>query len=277
MTAATVAVTGATGALGGGIARRLAERGIAQRLIVRDAARAPALPRAEVAVASYADRAALVSALQGIETAFFVSGFEAADRLAQHKAAVAAFAEAGVGRVVYTSFLRAAADSTFTFARDHFETEAAMEAAGLPFVALRNSLYMDILPHFAVEGVIRGPAAEGRFAPVARDDVAAVAVAALLDPDRSTQRWEVTGPALMTMSEVAATLSEAGGEPVRFVDETLEEAYASRASAEATQFELDGWVTSYRAIAVGDLELVSDTVERVTGRPAQSFEAFLAA
>ncbi|MCB1809977.1 MAG: NAD(P)H-binding protein, partial [Candidatus Competibacteraceae bacterium] len=80
-----IAVTGATGTLGGSVARQLDARDIPTRLIVRDPARAPKLHHAEVAVASYADHEALVAALQDIDTVFFVSGFEAADRLDQHK------------------------------------------------------------------------------------------------------------------------------------------------------------------------------------------------
>jgi uncharacterized protein YbjT (DUF2867 family) len=163
-----IAVTGATGGLGGRVARRLAARGVAQRLIVRDAARAAKLANAEVATAAYLDRPAMASALHGIHTVFFVSAFEAADRLRHHKAAVDAFVEAGVRRVVYTSFLGTAPDATFTFARHHCQTEDYLEAAGLSFVALRNSLYADLMPHLVTDGVVRGPAGEGRFAPVGR-------------------------------------------------------------------------------------------------------------
>jgi len=270
-----IAVSGASGALGGRIARRLADRGVPLRLVVRDSSRAPKLEHVEVATASYLDRSAIAAALQGIDTVFFVSGFEAADRLEQHKAAIDSFVEAGVRRVVYTSFLGAAPDAIFTFARQHFHTEAYLEAAGLRFVALRNSLYTDVLPEMAVDGVIRGPAGEGRFAPVTRDDIADVAVAVLLDPDHPTARYDVTGPELLTMSDVAAVLSETQAEPVVFLNETLEEAYASRAHYGAPEFEVEGWVTSYYAIAQGELEVLSGTVERLAGHPPVSLRAFL--
>ena len=137
---------GSTGSLGGLVAARLAARSVAQRLIVRDSSRAPRLARSEVAVASYLDTPAMVSALQGISTVFFVSAFETANRVLHHRAAADAFVKAGVGRVVYTSFLGAAPDAEFTFARDHFHTEKYLESAGLRFSALRSSLYQDILP-----------------------------------------------------------------------------------------------------------------------------------
>ena len=270
-----IAITGSTGAVGGIVAKRLASRGINQRLIVRDPSRAPDLAGAEVAQAEYIDQAAMAAALDGIETVFFVSGFESQDRLAHHKAAIDAFVKAGVQRVVYTSFINAAPEATFTFARHHFHTEEYLEAAGLGFVARRNSLYSDLMPHLAIDGVIRGPAGDGRFAPVCRYDIADVAVAALLDNAQSSARWDVTGPELLTMSDIAGSLSEVTGENVQFVNETLDEAYASRAHYGAPHFEVEGWVTSYHAIALGEVEILSDTIQRVAGHPPRSLRAVL--
>src|SRR5215207_11775896 len=103
-TAELIAVTGVTGGLGGRVARRLAERGVAQRLVVRDPGRAPALDGAEVAPGSYDDPDGLRRAFQGARTLFMVSASEDPDRLALHGNVVDAAADAGVERVVYTSF-----------------------------------------------------------------------------------------------------------------------------------------------------------------------------
>ncbi|HSN12374.1 MAG TPA: SDR family NAD(P)-dependent oxidoreductase, partial [Propionibacteriaceae bacterium] len=51
----------------------------------------------------------------------------------------------------------------------------------------------------------------------------------------------------------------------RFENETLEEAYASRASYKAAQWQLDAWVSTYVAVARGELSAVTDTVEQLTG------------
>lgn len=275
MPSAPIAITGATGGIGGRIARLLANRGVPMRLIVRDLARAPELPNTDIAAATYADKAAMADAVKGLETVFFVSGFEAADRLDQHKRAIDAFAEAGIGRIVYTSFINCAADSTFTFARDHFHTEEHMASRGLAFAALRNNFYADLVPRLVSGGAIRGPAGNGRFAPVTRDDVAAVAASMLVDPSAPTGRFDVTGPERITMEDAAAVLSDVTASNVSFVNETLEEAYASRAEIEAPQFEIEGWVTSYAGIAAGEFDAVSDTVERWTGRKPQSLREFL--
>src|SRR5215216_3319940 len=274
-----IAVTGATGGLGGRVARRLAGRGVAQRLVVRDAARAPELDGAEVAVATYGDGEAMRRALDGVATILLVSASEAADRVKLHTTAVDAAVAAGVERVVYTSFFGAAPDCTFTFGRDHWHAEQRIRASGLRHTFLRDNLYIDFLPLMVgADGVIRGPAGDGRVAAVARDDIADVAVAVLLDGgDRHDGRsYDMTGPGALSMAEVAEVLSRFAGRPVAYHAETLEEAYASRASYGAPGWEVDGWVTTYVAIANGDLETVSGDVAAVAGHPPLSLAEFLA-
>ena len=83
----------------------------------------------------------------------------------EHLTAVRAAAEAGAERIVYLSFMGAAADATFTFARDHFRTEQAIRETGIPFTFLRDCIYADYVPLLCGEdGVIRGPAGDGRAA-----------------------------------------------------------------------------------------------------------------
>ena len=273
-----IAVTGSTGALGGRVARRLADRGLQQRLVVRDVARAPTLDGAEAAVAAgYHDHAGMVAALRGASTLFLVSGRESATRVDEHRTAVDAAAEAGVGHVVYTSFLGAAHDATFTLARHHAATEEHLRASGMRTTFLRNTMYLDFVPFFAsADGVIAGPAGDGRAAFVSRDDVADVAAAVLADPaahDGAT--YDVTGDERLSLAEAAEVLTEETGRPVTYVDETEEEAYASRAHFGAEPFEVEGWVTSYQALGAGDFDVVTDVVERIAGHAPQRLRDLL--
>ncbi|MBN9209883.1 MAG: NAD(P)-dependent oxidoreductase [Microbacterium sp. 71-36] len=274
-----IAVTGSTGAVGGRVARDLAARGIPQRLLVRDASRAPELAGAEVRVAGYFDADAAAAALAGIETLFMVSASESADRVEHHRTFVEAAARAGVRSIVYTSFLAAAPDAVFTLGRDHAATEEIIRASGMSWTFLRDNFYMDMMELFAGDdGVIRGPAGDGRCSLVSRSDVAATAVAVLLDPATHTDTaYDLTGPEALTLAEVAEKISAVRGHPVRYLDETLDEAYASRAVYGAPPWQVDAWVSTYTAIASGDLARVSGDVEAVTGRPAQSFDEFLGA
>ncbi|MCM6761564.1 SDR family oxidoreductase [Rathayibacter sp. ZW T2_19] len=269
-----IAITGATGAVGGRVARELADAGLPLRLLVRDPSRAPELPGAEVVRSTFAEPGA---SLEGVRLLLMVSASENEHRLAEHRSLVAAAAEAGVEHVVYTSFAGAAHDAVFTLARDHAATEDALRDSGMGWTFLRDNLYLDFLPDMLGEdGAIRGPAGTGRAAVVAREDVARTATAILRSPDEHRDAlYELTGPEALTLDEVATTLT-AAGRPAVFVDETLEEAYASRQRWNAPDWQLDAWVSTYTAIAAGQLEHVSDDVERLTGRPPLSLAGFLA-
>ncbi len=160
----TIAITGATGNIGGTVARALAAAGTPFRMLVRDPARAPKLPGAEVAVASYADVDASRAALEGVDLLLMVSGAEAQDRLDQHRAFVGAAVDAGVGHVVYTSFVGAAPDATFTLGRDHWATERAIEETPMAHTFLRDSFYLDFVEDLVGEdGVIRDRRASVRW------------------------------------------------------------------------------------------------------------------
>lgn len=271
-----IAVTGAAGGVGGRVAARLADAGILQRLVVRDASRAPKLPGTEVRQAEYADGDAMKHALSGAGALFLVSGREVQDRLEQHKTAVDAAVAAGIGRIVYLSFLAAAPQATFTLARQHFNTEEHIRAKDLPFTFLRDSLYLEVPSHMPFpDGVIRGPAGNGRVAWVARDDVADVAVAVLTGAGHDEKTYDVTGPEALTMAETVERMSKVIGTEISYQNQTMEEARASRSVYGAPDWEVEGWITSYAAIATGEMDVVSDTQKTLTGHHPQTLEEFL--
>ncbi|MFF3325452.1 NmrA family NAD(P)-binding protein [Streptomyces sp. NPDC002889] len=275
------AVTGASGSVGGRVARRLSAGGAAIRLLGRDPARLPELPGAVAAPpAAYGDGEAMRRALDGADTLLLVSAHEAPARVREHTTAVDAAVAAGVRRIVYTSFVGAAPDATFTFARDHWHTEEYIRASGLRHTFLRDNFYLGAFPAMTgKDGVLRGPARRGRVAAVAHDDIADAATAVLLDDGGAHEGvvYDLTGPTAFSLAEAAEELGRVTGRAVHYVPETPEEAYASRAGYGAEEWEVTGWVTSYEAMANGEMAAVSDAVPRLTGHPAQSFHAYLTA
>jgi uncharacterized protein YbjT (DUF2867 family) len=211
-----IAVTGASGVLGGRVAARLSGAGAPLRLVVRDPARAPSLPGAEVVATpgGYADGAGLQAALTGVDTVYLVSAAEAPDRLEQHRAAVAAAAAAGVRRIVYTSFLGASPGATFLLRDD--------------------------------------------------DDLAGATL-------------DVTGPEALPLAEAAAVLTEVTGRPAEYREQTVEQAWQTRRPSGHPDWEIEGWVSSYLAIAAGELSPVTDVVPRLTGHPARTVAEHLRA
>ena len=261
-----IAVTGATGEVG----RRVAARLENPRLVVRDASRAPA--GADVRVASsYGALDEMTEALSGADTVFLIPAAESADRVEQHKTAVDAAVAAGIERIVYLSFLNAAPDATFTLARHHWATEQYIRATGLTWTFLRMNLYMDFIPSMAVDGVIRGPAGDGRVAAILREDVAAAAAAVLTTAGHDGRTYDLTGPSAFSLAEAAELLG------AHFEDETVDEAYASRSVYGAPDWEVEGWVTSYQAIRDGSFDVVSPAVRDLTARDPISLERFVRA
>ncbi|HEU4567414.1 MAG TPA: SDR family oxidoreductase [Marmoricola sp.] len=270
-----LALTGATGHVGGLVAARVAD--LQPRLVVRDPSRAPA--GFDVRVCTYDDHAASVSALQGVDVLFMVSASESATRRAEHRTFVRAAADAGVRHVVYTSFLGAAPDAGFALARDHFDCERAIGESGMAATFLRDNFYLDVLARYCdAAGVYRGPAGSGRVSGVARADVADVAAAVLRSPDRHVgSSYDLTGAEALTFAEIAARTGAVLGRQLRYVEETVEEAYASRRAGwpDAAQWQLDAWVSTYTAIRDGELERISPDVERLTGHPPRRLEDVL--
>jgi NAD(P)H dehydrogenase (quinone) len=270
-----LAVTGSTGALGAKLARLLAED--SQRLLVRTPAKAPNLDNAQVLQMSYADKAAAIRALDGVETLFMVSASESPDRLEQHRTVIDAAAAVGVRHIVYTSFLGAAPDAIFTLARDHHATEQYIAAAGIAYTCLRDNFYMDFMESLVdADGVIRAPADGGRVSIVARADIAHAARAVLREPSAHRNViYELTGPEALTMAEIAETISEVRGIPVTFYNETIDEAYESRRAYGAPDWQLDAWVSTYTAIAASAVAKISPDIEQLTGSEPITFSQFL--
>ncbi len=272
-----IALTGATGAVGSRLAARLAQAGAQQRLIVRDPARAPRLPRAEVRQASgYGAGAEMRAALQGAASLFLIPAAEAPDRVEQHVTAVDAAVAAGINRIVYLSFVGASAENTFTLGRDHWHTEQHIRSTGVSWTFLRMNLYMDFIPSMVQpDGVIRGPAGDGRVAAVLRDDVAAAGAAVLTTAGQDGRTYDITGPDAFSLEEAAAVMSRISGRAISYHDESDHEAFASRAGYGAPEFEVRGCVSSYWAIRAGELGGVSDDLTTLTGRPAVSLSDYL--
>jgi len=303
-----LAVTGATGQIGGKVAARLAQLGLQQRLIVRDPSRAPSLPGAEIhQVSSYGDPAAMGRALSGVDTLFLVSAQEIMglikrsveqgtpvpyyNRLHQHISAVVAAGAVGVRHVIYLSFVNAEPDATFVCAREHYETEQFLRSTGIAFTFLRQGLYMDNVPkHVMSDDVMRAPAGQGRVAWIARDDIAEAAVAVMTGSGHEGQTYDITGPEALTMEETAEHLSAVLGRKITYQAQTPHEARLHRNMSRMidgellrrelkgegiTEPELEGWISHYLQIATGEAGTVSDAVLRLTGRPAQSLAEYL--
>lgn len=272
-----ILVTGANGQIG----RRIVDQLVARRggvagiaASVRDPARAADLIGRGIVVrqGDFDQPETLADAFAGVDKLVLVSTDGPNDvRIAQHRRAIAAAVAAGVGHILYTSFIDVAADSPADFAAVHRATEADLAASGLPFTALRNPLYADFLPMTVAAaretGSFQLPAGSGRASFISRTELADAMAAAALAPALARQVYELSGQATHDYHDVAAAIARASGKSVRY-QPVSEDAYAAALEASS----LPRWLARamanmYSAVAAGKFDRVSNDFAALVGHP----------
>ncbi|MBJ7520090.1 MAG: NmrA family NAD(P)-binding protein [Solirubrobacteraceae bacterium] len=269
-----IGVLGVTGRVGGEVARLLAEREVPARALVRRPDD-PGLPLPAV-YADLADPGSLVSALDGVDRLFLVTP-HVADQDLLEAAAVGAAAAAGVQRIVKVSGGAASLgpNGATSTAVAHWRSEQRIEASGLGFAFLRPSFFFQnlldtVAPVVASAGVLAAPLGHAPIAMVDARDVAASAVAALLDPAPRDGAWQLTGPRPVTFDDLAEHLG------VRYLAVRPRMAARAMARRGAHQDEVAHAMRMASYFSSGADAVVTDHVAQLTGTPARPVEAFLA-
>ncbi len=279
-----ITVTAATGQLGGLIVDAVLEK-VSQNEVevtVRSLEKAANLVEAGISVhqADYTDVESMVQAFANTDTLMFISGDAPIDaRIAQHRNVIDAARQAGVKRVVYTSFLDARADSPFTYSAIHANTEAYLRESGLAWTILRPSGYAEFslgnAQHALDTSVLATATGEARVSYITRYDIARAAAAVLVEPAHADKIYELTGPSAVSQPELVQILSKISGKDISFKAITFEQFEAALKSGGLPPFVVEAFVGLQKAIVQGSMAKVTDDVETLTGTPAEPFESFI--
>ena len=274
---AKIALTGVTGNLGGIVSRLCRENGIKVRNLARNKEKAEKMGFFDVFKSNYDKSEDTIKSLEGIDVLFMVSGSENPNRVQQHKDFIDVAKMAKVSHIIYLSFYNASKNSVFTLGRDHYATEEYIKEKGFKYTFLRDNFYTDFFVALCKEyGEIKGPAGNGKVSAVVRSDVSEVVAKILENPEKwENQTLNMTGSEEMTMEEITKIASKHLGKEIKYIDETVEEAYESRKIWKAEQWEYDSWVSTYTAIAEGEQSGISNDIEKVLGRKATSLIEYL--
>jgi len=286
----TLLVTGASGQLGRGVINHLLDTFKVPAARIIATTRTPAsladLAARGVTVreADFDDQASLAKAFAGAGRVLVISTNELAimgKRREQQIAAVTAASKAGVASLLYTSLPNPEPGSAVVFAPDHYDTEQAIKATGIPYTIFRNSWYDEnlfmSLPHTLASGHWYTSAGDGRISYCARDDMAAAIAAGLASDAKESTTYTLTGPKAYTVAEVAALVTEVTGKPIEVVqlsDDALTEGMKANGLPEPIAKLLVSFDAATRA---GDLGMVTDSVEKLSGRKSVSLKQFLEA
>jgi NAD(P)H dehydrogenase (quinone) len=282
-----VVITGASGQLGRRAAELVLEARRGERVIL--VTRNPrsladlAARGADVRYGDFADPATLRSAFAGGERMLLVSATDLEHRAQQHRVAIGAAREAGIGHLIYTSGLAPEPPNPAVVAPSHHATERTLAASGMGWTLLRNSLYAEYQATEAARAIESGSLVhnrgDGRVAYVSREDCACVAAAVLMADGHAGAVYDVTGPETFSAISLAALYGELGGRPV--TDASLDDdafiaslvgdgtnddhlKYGARLVASFGQSIRGGWMAS-----------CTDAVAKLTGRPARTLRSVL--
>ena len=240
------------------------------RLLVRSPDRAPRIAGAQVQAADYRDPQALEKGLGKGDRVFMVSLWIGGDtRLDLHHSFIDAAAKADVAQLIYLSFVNAGPNAVFSHAREHGATEEMLRASGVPWTAIRNSMYADDIPGwFDPDGVAREPGDEARMSFSYRPELADVIAVTLTGPIHGGKIYNITTPDSVSMRELAEIAGKVTGEAYSY--EPISDAeWIKRWKAQGRpEWALEAGQTSYEALRAGEFDVVSDDYERVTGRKA---------
>lgn len=273
-----IAVTGATGHLGGLVIESLLNKNVEASdivAIVRNEEKAKDLAARgiNIAVAAYDDEAALKSALNGVDRLVFVSASEVGKRVEQHSNIIAAAKEAGVSFIAYTSLLNLDSSELF-LAPEHQATEKMLAESGIDHANLRNGWYWENYAAALETGKAMGKffsaAGEAKVSGAARKDFAEAAAVVVTTDGHAGKTYELAGAPALTYPEIAAQVGEVLGTDVEYVNLTVEEYEKSLVEAGLPADFAAGLAGADPVIENGALYSESTDLQDLIGRPAST-------
>jgi uncharacterized protein YbjT (DUF2867 family) len=271
------ALTGVTGDVGGKTLQLLRDAGLPVRAIVRrpDQAEALRADGVDARIADLGDRAALTRALDGVDQLFLVTA--ATRRQAEHGLiGVQSARDAGVGALVHLSGADAAEHSPLPWAHAIWQIDEQVRASGLAYTLVRPSGFMTNLESLAPairRGFLPQTMGRGVIPWIDTADIARVAAHVLQGATHEGAEHVVTGPELLDGRGIARSLSAGLDRTVRYVH-LPSRAFAALLRANGVPaWQAEGLRQQFGRVArhgLDGIDVRTDEVERLTGRPARS-------
>lgn len=222
-------ITGGTGTTGREIIAELQRLGAKDvRALVRDPAKASFISEAgyEVVEGDFDRPETLDAALKGVDRALLLTA-PSPQTFVQQKAFIEAAKREGVQRIVKYSAIGADAAAAEGFGKWHGQAEDFLKESGLEWTILQPNSFMQNLlgqaAQIAAEGRIYQATGDAKVSHIDVRDIAAVTARTLAEDGHEGKTYLLTGPEALSFTDVAAKLSEATGNQIRYVPITPEQ------------------------------------------------------
>jgi len=222
----------------------------------------------------------LVDALSGVERSLLLSAVD--ERLVEREGRfVEAAKKVGLRHLVKFSAIGAHPAASFTFGRQHGRSESLIMDSGVPFTFIQPNFFMQNLLWSAesirTRGELYSTLGTAAASHVDAQDIARVIAATLTEPvERHAGRIHlVTGPLALTFPEVAETFTRVLGRPVRYVNLSDAQLKSGLLASGQREWQATALIELNTYARQGHASVVTDTVERVGGRPARTLEQWV--
>ena len=277
-----ILLTGATGKTGGEVARQLAAMQVPFRALVRDPNKTESLRQigADIVIGNVADTDVLQQAMLGIDRSLLVLP-NVENQLFLEKQFTDVAVAAGVKHLVYLSSLESVPESTNPITQNHVAAEKHIRASGLICTMIRPTFFMQIFLSMAnsirESGTITLPAGSGTIATTDLRDVGNIICDVLTTKsDRHDNRsYDLTGPELLTLTQIAERFSSILGTDISYVDQPMDEFRERLKSVNLSEWRSAAVCKEFDAIAAGAIDHTTDTVRELLGRPPISVDQFI--
>jgi NAD(P)H dehydrogenase (quinone) len=278
----TLVVTGASGYLGRLVIEALLNAG--EKRVIGTTRRPGALADlakrgVEIRAADFCKPEGLPEAFEGATHVLIISTNEVGSRVDAHRAAIEAAKKAGAKHIVYTS--HAAADTSVSYvAPEHALTEKIIRECGLKYTILRNFLYPEnlllSLPIALKVGAIHGATGDARTAWVTRRDCADAAAGALRNAeDHENKTYDVTGPKAYSQADLAMIVSNVVGREIPYVNHSLSDFREKLLGDGLPPKFVDVYMSFEESASTGELDVVTDVVQKLSGHAPETLESYL--
>jgi len=275
---AEIAVTGASGKVGGRVVDLLSRSRLSEVIAV---ARRPldfGISGVRTAIAAYEDREALRSAFSGADTLVLITSDGDATTVNEHHwNIVTAATEAGISNVVALGGIDADQMSPFCYSKVHAALERMLAEQRFNVSIVRASIFAEFFVQWIADarrsGEIRLPASDGKISLVGRDDVAAALASLAAKPLRGIHN--ITGPESLDCDEIALVARDRYGIPLKFTNITAQEHLVEMAQAGIDPWWMYAYSSMFQAIREQRWSLVSPDLTKLTGDSPKAFSLIL--
>jgi uncharacterized protein YbjT (DUF2867 family) len=274
-----ILVIGATGLTGSLVLKRLKERQVPVRVLVRSNHHSDDLNilNTDIIYGDLSDTESLRKAMKGVKSIYLVSSI-AEEAFELQKNAIDVASELNGPRVVRLSAVGANQKAKPRISRIHGDLDKYLKDSGVDYTILCPHFFMqNLVPQaitIAEDGDLYAPAGDGKIGFIHAEDIADAAVEALLDEKHTGKTYTLTGPEALGFSEVAKSLGNSLNREIQYVDISGPEFIRLALDQGMSHWQAEGVLELYGVFKAGYGKMVSSGVKRITGNPPRSIDDF---